>query len=703
MKFNRKKGVITATIFGGSTLIGGMAPTVSSLADDSTDGSKTTDNQVDFDSILNTANATGFASDHKTPANTNPDSALVKVGWQPGQLLAQKHVFDLNGKLIDEKEVKVGQVVNYQITVTNTKENSLVKNVTIKDAILPNLIYQTGTLTAVRNDHKKVTIDGPKNMSIADAVKGGYLDNDSKAAHSGSGFLIEGNNYAGDTQVPAYSVAGGDLKYKDTITVKFKVKIKKADDNNRAMNQAMVTGFNPSKIPGGPDEPLPPLKPLVPLLLTPQPLLIKKVDKQAAKVGDKVTYTLILKNSGAGDWKNVVAKDNLDTRYIEYVPHTTKIQKNVDVANGNEDIIENNNTVNNQNTTGTGTNNNTANGQTPADSESTTGNDDNSVNVNDDNNGLTGTNGQGDSNSNNLENGIDNTSGTWSTVSDQGAWSNNKLSLPLGDIKTNKSDVIQFQVKVKSAAEGKTIPNLFTATGFGPNGKSLTPPPSNVVYTKVPQPKLVTTKHVLDPTGAVIDGKKVKKGDKLHYVITATPQDSDMKSVSIKDVMPQGTTYVPNSVIGSNNGKKVTAKYDQSKKEASVSLGALANNMVGSLEFDVTINKDTTLKKIHNVADVTGISPNGKVFKGRPTVDNPLSPATPKSPNKNNPQNQPNKNNPQNSKNNPQKNNPNPLEQAGELLKTGLQNPWIDILLIAALSGGGYYWARKKGFKGFKK
>ncbi|MBW9325287.1 DUF11 domain-containing protein, partial [Enterococcus casseliflavus] len=82
---------------------------------------------------------------------TPPTETVVTPG--PGKLESEKHVYDLDGKLLDDQEVKVGETIEYVITESNTAENTtVVNNIVITDNLPVGLDYVA--------DSAYLTIDG---------------------------------------------------------------------------------------------------------------------------------------------------------------------------------------------------------------------------------------------------------------------------------------------------------------------------------------------------------------------------------------------------------------------------------------------------------------------------------------------------------------------------------------------------------------
>ncbi len=59
--------------------------------------------------------------------------------------------------------------------------------------------------------------------------------------------------------------------------------------------------------------------------LLPKVEVKKSVDKETAKVGEEITYTITAKNSGNGDWENGTITDKIPTEYVNLVSGTTTV------------------------------------------------------------------------------------------------------------------------------------------------------------------------------------------------------------------------------------------------------------------------------------------------------------------------------------------------------------------------------------------
>ncbi|MCH1672738.1 isopeptide-forming domain-containing fimbrial protein, partial [Enterococcus faecalis] len=182
--------------------------------------------------VKNKAEATpNTPTDPNDPNNPNtPDIPEVpsKVVPSAGKLATEKTVYDKDGNSVENKKVKVGDIIEYRINAKNTEgAETIVNNVKVSDEIPAGLSYQAGSL--------KVTMPDGSTKTLS------------------------------DEQVNGQSLATGDLgslKGGEGVTVSFKVKVTEKATGT-VTNVATVDGNVPPKTPGEPDIPLTPEKPRV--------------------------------------------------------------------------------------------------------------------------------------------------------------------------------------------------------------------------------------------------------------------------------------------------------------------------------------------------------------------------------------------------------------------------------------------------------
>uniref|UniRef100_UPI0012EC5D28 GbpC/Spa domain-containing protein n=1 Tax=Gemella cuniculi TaxID=150240 RepID=UPI0012EC5D28 len=161
----------------------------------------------------------------------------------------------------------------------------------------------------------------------------------------------------------------------------------------------------------------------------------------------------------------------------------------------------------------------------------------------------------------------------------------------------------------------------------------------NNAYKVKSTPVKVTTpikpkKDVVNESGTTINGKVVKPGEVLTYVVDYTNTTDQDRDVTIKDKIPEYTTYVENSA--DNNGKfangeltwtkkvekgkswKVTFKVRVNDDANGVEVKNKARVADGILDIDTNpTNNPTPKKPIKDVVNESGTTINGKVVKPR--------------------------------------------------------------------------------------
>lgn len=116
--------------------------------------------------IINVATASGKDAVGKI---VKPQDAqiIVLAKYDNGQLFSYKTVADQAGNNINGKVVKIGDILHYEINVTNYFPTSIVRAVHVTDALPAGLDYQAGTLKVTR------TNDG----DITNQTTGGFTNN----------------------------------------------------------------------------------------------------------------------------------------------------------------------------------------------------------------------------------------------------------------------------------------------------------------------------------------------------------------------------------------------------------------------------------------------------------------------------------------------------------------------------------------------
>ncbi|MGM0247088.1 hypothetical protein IGL59_000306 [Enterococcus sp. AZ116] len=309
--------------------------------------------------------------------------------------------------------------------------------------------------------------------------------------------------------------------------------------------------------------------------LLPKVEVKKSVDKETAKVGDELTYTITAKNSGEGNWNGTIT-DKIPMEYVNLVSGTTTV--NGEKVEDND--VWKDNVLNVKQTIKAGESVTitfkvkiikAAEGQTianvaetddpnvpptpPAETkvpkvELTKTADKANAKVGEE---ITYTITAKNSGNGDWENGtitdkipteyVNLVSGTTTVnggkVEDNNVWKDNVLNVKQ-TIKAGESVTITFKVKTIKAAEGQTIANV--AETDDPNV-----PPTPPAETKVPKVELTKT----------ADKANAKVGEEITYTITAKNSgNGDWENGTITDKIP--TEYV-NLVSGTTtvNGEKV--------------------------------------------------------------------------------------------------------------------------------------------------
>ena len=309
--------------------------------------------------------------------------------------------------------------------------------------------------------------------------------------------------------------------------------------------------------------------------LLPKVEVKKSVDKETAKVGDELTYTITAKNSGEGNWNGTIT-DKIPMEYVNLVSGTTTV--NGEKVEDND--VWKDNVLNVKQTIKAGESVTitfkvktikAAEGQTianvaetddpnvpptpPAETkvpkvELTKTADKANAKVGEE---ITYTITAKNSGNGDWENGtitdkipteyVNLVSGTTTVngekVEDNDVWKDNVLNVKQ-TIKAGESVTITFKVKTIKAAEGQTIANV--AETDDPNV-----PPTPPAETKVPKVELTKT----------ADKANAKVGEEITYTITAKNSgNGDWENGTITDKIP--TEYV-NLVSGTTtvNGEKV--------------------------------------------------------------------------------------------------------------------------------------------------
>ncbi|MFI3621461.1 collagen-binding domain-containing protein [Vagococcus fluvialis] len=190
------------------------------------------------------------------PSTTEPTDPVEPIEPRMGEFRATK--------VVDKKEAKLGDILTYTITAENIVKDSILTNVVISDD-LPAGLSLVKDSVEVEIDGKHVEFDKDKIETIGNKAK----------------------------------VTFKELKGGQKISISLKAKVTdKAVEN--IVNIALVEGENPEEPvePAKPKEEIPvkPTEPEVPTTKVGKLEANKVADKKQVKVGEKLTYTIAVKN-----------------------------------------------------------------------------------------------------------------------------------------------------------------------------------------------------------------------------------------------------------------------------------------------------------------------------------------------------------------------------------------------------------------------
>lgn len=185
-------------------------------------------------------------------------------------------------------------------------------------------------------------------------------------------------------------------------------------------------------------------------------------------------------------------------------------------------------------------------------------------------------------------------------LDDSIVWNGNVLNVSVGDILSNQTRWIRFQVEVDKNAEVFSNKALVQAENTPPGTPN---EPSVDVDGNVPIPNLYGIKEVIDANGKNINGGKVNRGDIVKNRITVANNVlwTTAKDVNVKDILEDGQTFKEGSL--KLNGKAIQG---YSNGQVSVKVGDLEVDKVNNpakavVEFETIVNKDA-IGKIKNTA-----------------------------------------------------------------------------------------------------
>ncbi|MHC9532095.1 isopeptide-forming domain-containing fimbrial protein [Dellaglioa sp. L3N] len=570
--------------------------------------------------INNIVSATGKDAAGKAVA---PDDAKVSVpvDYKDGELVSTKTVTDEKGNNIDGKEVSVGDTIHFNIKVKNTVDNSIVANVSVKDALIKAFAYKKGTLTVT-------DVNGVKKSAADTNFKGQNL-----------------------------SISVGDLKAQESVTVGFDVTITDDADGDLT-NVALTSGTTPGgEIPETPT-------PETGNEAQPKPTLKKTSDvTHVLGLGDTYEYTIKVGNQkGAGIWHNAQVTDSLENKYLDYIAGSTKLDgkaisdtsswrkdqlmlklgdlkagetktitfkvKVKDIPEETRTVIPNVSKATGEDSKGQAVNPPDSKVLVPVDyrigelSIVKTVSDSKGNNLNGDvvkigdtlhfditvnNISEIGTIVRGVKVKDELTNAFKYTSGTLTITKPDGTkvsaddshFNGQKLDLDAGSLKGKESVTVGFDVTVTPKATGE-LKNVALISATDPEiPEKPTPPTTNYVN---PKPSLVKTSNV----------SETKLGGEIEYTISAknAAEAGIWYDASISDKLDAAyLELVPNSTLV--NGKKVSDKDVWNNNQLTVALGDVASGAENKVTFKVKVKAIPGSKVVKNTATATGKDSSG--------------------------------------------------------------------------------------------
>ncbi|WP_307893403.1 isopeptide-forming domain-containing fimbrial protein [Bacillus swezeyi] len=180
---------------------------------------------------------------------------------------------------------------------------------------------------------------------------------------------------------------------------------------------------------------------------------------------------------------------------------------------------------------------------------------------------------------------------------DQGHYADGKAAGQFGDVTDTKWHTVTFEVKVKAGQAGKDIVN--TAKVGGDNVDTPDKPSHEIkVYPRDPVLESEKTAKNLDS-----NKEKYEAGDTVVYTIKTrnTVTDSKVENLVISDELPAGLTYVEGSLKASNGGE---VKFENGKIAAN--FGDVTDTEWRTVTFQAKVESGYAGKTIKNVAAVDG-------------------------------------------------------------------------------------------------
>lgn len=202
-------------------------------------------------------------------------------------------------KKAEKEKVHVGDHNTYKITVTQTKEGEIAKNITIRDVLSEEGVSYVKESLVIKDDTGK---DITKDVGIK------FEDH---------GFTIE---------------TGKDLSYKESLTVTYDVKYESRDLAGKSVKNIVV-----AKTDNGKDNETPGETTVDVIPDEPELSVVKQAEKDKVRVGENNTYRVTITQTKEGEIaKNVTISDKLSEAGVSYVKESLKVKD----RNG-KDITEN--------------------------------------------------------------------------------------------------------------------------------------------------------------------------------------------------------------------------------------------------------------------------------------------------------------------------------------------------------------------------
>ncbi|WP_081106423.1 isopeptide-forming domain-containing fimbrial protein [Bacillus pumilus] len=224
---------------------------------------------------------------------------------------------------------------------------------------------------------------------------------------------------------------------------------------------------------------------------------------------------------------------------------------------------------------------------------------------------------------------VDGTSVTDAKDQDKGDFTNGTVTGQIGDVKDTDWHTVTFEAKVAKGQAGKDIQN--TANVKGENTPPDNPTTNIEIYPR--DPKLESEKSAVlqKKADGNTDEKHPEVGDTLLYTIQArnAVEDSVIQDLVISDKLPQGLSYVPNSL--QVDGNPVTDVKDDDNGDmtdgtVTGTFGEVKDAKWHTVTFEVTVEKGQAGKDIQNTASVT----TGNTPPDEPTTNVEIYPRDPK-------------------------------------------------------------------------